>query len=69
MRTITLIPSHLGVSPGRAMDRDVGILTLVGAGELADVQLEVILDPASLAALEAGVSDTRDELRRSTSAR
>lgn len=63
MRTVTLIPSHLGVAVGEVNHRAVGVLTLVGSGDMAEIIVEVMIDPAAMGALEAGISETRQTLR------
>jgi hypothetical protein len=68
MRTVTLIPSHVGVAAGRWGDREVGILTLAGSGSNSHLLLEVVLDPAMMGQLEAAVSEARLELRRAKAA-
>lgn len=66
MRTISLIPSHLHVGTGEFNGRAVGVVTLAGSGQLADVVLEVTLDQAAMAALEAGLSEARVDLRNAS---
>jgi hypothetical protein len=68
MRTLTMIPAHTAVSVIERDDRQVALATFAGSGRWADVIVELVLDPAGLAALEAQCGEARDRMRLATAA-
>lgn len=62
VRTLTLTPSHLSLSIVEHHDRQVGMLTLAGSGQFADIVLEVVLDLPTLGSLEAAAGEARQKL-------